>query len=605
MNQNILLSKITGTPTDTSWAQAYSTLNLYIVIGIRSEKEDGQESIASVGKNLLERLQREFFALDKKNLTNIKEATTRAVENAQNPSVSYSILQGIIIHNILYIVIAHAGTVLLKRGSKTGIIAQGEMGEIMSFSGKLQQTDTVVFATESFLSRIPFNELVDSLSEKEFSDISENIAPQMHENSTGDEAAILLQYNPEQKVTPPQEHAREQGLQEENPHVPHDSKKSFFLPSFPVLHFKQFSLPHLKLSLRKILIPAGIIILLALFIGSLFIEHARQKQGEQEILLKQALAPSQKKIEEADALASMNKNFALDTLVQAKNELLGVRGQFPENSKERVTINSMIKDIDKKIQRLGGGSAEQEGSVFFTARSGKSISALTAKGTDLAVINTESTVTLVNKETGKEADTISLDAKNSRGITGDKKYLYILSDDGVYKVEKGTKKSQKIVPLKNSRDISGIDTFLGNVYLLDSRAKDIIKYSADSFDKLSYLKDSKIEAVPVSFTIDSSIYVFEEGGIIQKFTRGRADNFSLRGLTKKIGKKGVIYTDEDLSSIFVLDPENKRIVALDKTGHMQKEYLRTFLQSASSFAVDSSGKKAFVLAGNKVFALEL
>src|SRR3989344_2869060 len=70
MDQNILLSKVVANPTDTTWAQAYSTLNLYIVLSIRSE--DAEAGIVTSGKELLEKIQREYFSLDDKNITNIK-----------------------------------------------------------------------------------------------------------------------------------------------------------------------------------------------------------------------------------------------------------------------------------------------------------------------------------------------------------------------------------------------------------------------------------------------------------------------------------------------------------------------------------------------------
>ena len=69
MAQNILLSKIVANPTDTTWSQAYSTLNLYIVLSIRSESTES--GIVTSGKELLEKIQREYFSLDEKSIVNI------------------------------------------------------------------------------------------------------------------------------------------------------------------------------------------------------------------------------------------------------------------------------------------------------------------------------------------------------------------------------------------------------------------------------------------------------------------------------------------------------------------------------------------------------
>ena len=102
MDANILLSKIVANPTDTTWAQVYSTLNLYVVMSIKSEEKS--ESLVTDGKELLERIQREYFSLDTKDLKSIKESIEKAVEPIKDKNVS--IVLATINENVLYIVTA-------------------------------------------------------------------------------------------------------------------------------------------------------------------------------------------------------------------------------------------------------------------------------------------------------------------------------------------------------------------------------------------------------------------------------------------------------------------------------------------------------------------
>ena len=67
MDQDVLLSKIVANASESCWAQAYATRNLYIVLGLETERE----AIAQYGKTLLEKLVREFFALGEKNLNRL------------------------------------------------------------------------------------------------------------------------------------------------------------------------------------------------------------------------------------------------------------------------------------------------------------------------------------------------------------------------------------------------------------------------------------------------------------------------------------------------------------------------------------------------------
>src|SRR3989344_586519 len=191
MNQDILLSKIVPNTTDTTWSQAYTTLNVYMTLSI--ENETSKTPITSYGKELLEKLQREFFALDDKSLEHIKKAVSNAVKTIE-PEYKYSILIGAIVSDILYIVIASVGTVIVKRDGKAGTIATGEENEIIGFSGRLSHDDIVVFETGDFAKKMPIATLQEYLSSSDVSQIAENITPLVHDESKGTEAAILLQF---------------------------------------------------------------------------------------------------------------------------------------------------------------------------------------------------------------------------------------------------------------------------------------------------------------------------------------------------------------------------------------------------------------------------
>ena len=139
MDQNILLSKVVANPTDTTWAQAYSTLNLYIVLSIRSE--DAEAGIVTSGKELLEKIQREYFSLDDKNITNIKGALDKSLEGINKNSIS--IVLATVKDNVLYLVIANEGEIILKRDGKIGVIARGDADNIVAYSGNIKSDDIV------------------------------------------------------------------------------------------------------------------------------------------------------------------------------------------------------------------------------------------------------------------------------------------------------------------------------------------------------------------------------------------------------------------------------------------------------------------------------
>ncbi|MCL4419162.1 hypothetical protein M1146_03610, partial [Patescibacteria group bacterium] len=105
---NFSLSQVVANSTETTWSQVYSTLNLFITISL---KDNNQQIVVSLGKEILEKLQREYFAIDKKNLSSIKKAVENVVKNIDT-GIDYSIILSVLINNILYVVIASEGYVV-------------------------------------------------------------------------------------------------------------------------------------------------------------------------------------------------------------------------------------------------------------------------------------------------------------------------------------------------------------------------------------------------------------------------------------------------------------------------------------------------------------
>lgn len=188
---DVLLSKIAANATDIAWSQAYSTINFYLAISLSSD-ESGK-SIAASGKETLERIQREFFALDEKNLETIKQAVQNGIE-AHASSLSLSVILATILDSVLYIVTVNNAAAVLKRGEEVGIIAQGEENQVHGFSGLIQPHDVIVLETVGFAEKLPLDQLKPLLSTDNVTEISEVLTPLIHENSSGTEAALIMQY---------------------------------------------------------------------------------------------------------------------------------------------------------------------------------------------------------------------------------------------------------------------------------------------------------------------------------------------------------------------------------------------------------------------------
>lgn len=611
--KEIVVSKIVANSTPVSWAQAYTTLNFYAVVSLEVSQEE--ESITTLGKNVLEKLTREFFAQEEKNLTSIKQAVLNTID-AIDTNTIYSIVLATFSQNALYIVIAGEGKAVIKRGGKIGTVAQGIQNDVISFSGFLERNDIIILETNDFSKKISSKKIL-LLDHLTVSDIAESLAPLVHEKSRGTEAAIILKYEVHTPtILETQEEAGETQktqslIQRITPILSNYLTKlkpiikknvSGRLASNMLIRFKK----------KNFIIFCILGILTVVFLLSLLFEKKREQTKKTEFSAKEILSVATKKLEEADALATLNKPLAIETLYSAKTSLEEER-KNTQNSQSISKINGMIEVLDKKLNELEGNTSAKNQIVFFDgARENiRNVSTFTKKGGSFAVLDKEGNIFLVS-DSEKIEKKSKVDIKNVRFATSDDTFIYILGESGVYRIDKGNLKSTKIISIENISGYQGIDTFLGNVYLLNSSEKNVEKYLSPQFQKQSYFdkntsfdKNTTFLSNPVSMTIDGSIWILEDSGIIRKFTKGKDDNFQVKGTTKTFSIDSLIYTETDFANLYILDIAAKKIAIIAKDGQYQgKIDIASFKENIYSFAIDKKSKKIFLLATNVLYMLD-
>lgn len=631
MNQDILLSKIVPNSTDTTWTQAYTTLNVYITLSI--ERAEGRGSVTTFGKELLEKLQREFFALDDKSLENIKKAVGN-VSQTIDEGYSYSILVGAIVNDVLYIVIASLGQVIIKRKGKVGVIATGIENELHGFSGKLEHDDIIVFETGDFSKKIPIDNISEYLSSTDVSQIAENITPLVHENSKGTEGAIIIQYKDlsnighskdendfivgdEEDVPQDQEPEEIEKVEKENiaehlwtashPENRHieelteDSQPYSYDDTEKKSSFPFITVPTVALPRKKILITGIVALLVLVLVGSIAYQVYQKGQEKKDAQFQSVISPINAKFDEGTNLENLNKSLALEDFSAVIKMIDEAMSKYQKGSSEYQKLSDLKEKAQSKISSDGGGSSAKNIKEFLKPGSKiKSISSITAKGGSLLILDAK----------GKQVATITLDGSvkktyditnsNASYISSDDKFIYVFGGE-VESIDRGNSNTQTI--LKSIKGNS-YDIFGSNVYALTG--DDILKYKAPSYEGVSYFTDKPtFKNTPQDMSISGPIWVLESGGSIERFTKGKNDDIALSGLSGPIGDNGKIYADSDNSNVYILDVKNQRVVVLNDKGEYQTQYEGNFIKDASSFAIDEKNKKGFVLSGGTIYSFDL
>jgi type II secretory pathway pseudopilin PulG len=184
-------------------------------------------------------------------------------------------------------------------------------------------------------------------------------------------------------------------------------------------------------------------------------------------------------------------------------------------------------------------------------------------------------------------------------------YLYLYTSS--QKVYSFNLTNEKIALLQveegNWETANSMSYYAGNLYLLDGIIGQIYRHAVESSPASkgeTYINSPSIDIKnSKSVSIDGSIYVLRANGEVVELQKGRLVDFSLKDLpipNSKIENPTKIYTDTDITSIYILDLAKKRIVEFDKDGKYVHQYaLPNDFEDIKDFSISSKAKKIWIL----------
>lgn len=558
----IISAKIGAVPTQNAWSQAYSAGSLFAVLALTQEK--GEAALSSVGKEVLDNLEKEYFTLEVKNLSSIKDAIDKTISRIPS-SIKSSLIAAVIpfssaYDNVLYVFVFGKGKIWLKRADKIGIILSSisETPEILSASGFLQNNDLIILETEKFASLVSQEKLFKASDDLPPSEIAESLSPEIHEKQEGDTSAIIIKYA--------KKDTEEEIIAEET-----QQKESYIKPQRLTNLF--INLPHAK---KMVLTISAVLVLILIL--SIFFAIKKKNDDKAQALFQNVYTSAEQKYNEGQSLLSLNKNAAKDDFNEAEKILLEAEKQFKKDSSQYLKLKELLQKVKTGLSQTSG------------------IIVSKVQKTD----KNNSLILAYAMEASKEKTLLTQDAEK----------IYKLSMQGATSIDK-TKGTKKTI-IKNDRDFQGVDGFsvyLGNIYVLDRRLNQILKFvnTGDSYVKSNYFKaDAKPDlSNAISMAIDGSIWLLYKDGKIQQFTKGELQGFKNPTLDKAITDTASIFTDVDTNQLYVLDLKNKRIVVIGKDGVFQSQYSDEILAKTKSFDVVEKDKIVYVLIDKDVYKLEL
>jgi len=158
-----------------------------------------------------------------------------------------------------------------------------------------------------------------------------------------------------------------------------------------------------------------------------------------------------------------------------------------------------------------------------------------------------------------------------------------------------------------------IDAYSNKIYILDPTGNQIWRYTRrrDKFDGAQPYANGVDLKTAVDMAIDGNVYVLGSDGYITKLFQGSKVDFPLKKLpVKALTSPTRIYTETDMTQIYVLEPSENRILVYnkdDRTGGAvyTGQYIFDELSDIRDFWVDKNTNTMYVLTGTSIYRTAL
>jgi hypothetical protein len=160
---------------------------------------------------------------------------------------------------------------------------------------------------------------------------------------------------------------------------------------------------------------------------------------------------------------------------------------------------------------------------------------------------------------------------------------------------------------------TALATYDGNIYLLESRANQILKYPAGAYSAQpqEWLRaGSEVDASRmVDMAIDGSIYLLNSEGFVLKMSQGELKaSLQAKPYPPVVGAASIIASPED-QNLWVFDKTGGRVIQMDRDGGLLRQYLvadgSQLLAEAEAVTVDEDHGRLYIGNGPRLYVASL
>lgn len=222
-------------------------------------------------------------------------------------------------------------------------------------------------------------------------------------------------------------------------------------------------------------------------------------------------------------------------------------------------------------------------------------------------------ITVGGRTVGDLIDMVWVDAGGGR----QKSTLVVLERGGL--IEYDLSFGVDVIPFGDSTVPSGarrIDTYDGNLYLLDTAAQQVWRYVPAAAGGYAGKPEPYFETPPaglsnaIDMAIDGNVYVLAASGAVGKYLRGNEEPFSPSGLPEPISRAAALAVDPralTASGLYVADAASARVIHFAPDGRFIRQARATGneFDAIEDILVDDRTGRLYVISGGRLYSAAL
>lgn len=356
------------------------------------------------------------------------------------------------------------------------------------------------------------------------------------------------------------------------------------------------------------------LVLAILFTGSLVILKQRKQEinklGQHEILLNSALEKEQ---EAQNALIYKDRDKAKELLLEAQQE-----------AKELIAEDVLVAEASNLLDKISGqidkveGVTRIEDPLVVANINDESIDSLFGSLDVIYSFDKSNNFIYSINEENKSIQKISEESNNlgyfQQGAMNDTSNSIILLTDSpsFAEFDLGTRSIDELeIDIFNYDDpTEDMKTYGDRLYRLVPSKKQIYKHTRTiaGYSKGVEWALSNTDELEnaVSFAIDGFVYVLRDNGDIVKYLRGIKQEFNLQAIQNPMVNPTKIYTSDNLTNLYILEPDKKRVLIFAKnTGNLTIQYTADQFNEIKDLYVDEEEQKLYLLTQDSIYGIVL